>query len=387
MTETPVIPASPTETANAIETATLTAQPAATPEAQDLISTGSLSNVPSGDVIRELGLFVGGAGAGGDSCSGDYTQPEFILPIFNLEKMAVMEIVTCGWQEDEAVRISVTDPQGTVRDLGVQNARIDADKGDVIPGVAFSFRTWPEDLAGVYTFTLVGASGTIEAQTDVKAPNGARIYALSPDDVAAYTGKPATTAHLLFFGFAPGESFRLLVYHGAQQAASGAPVYSLEGEMKLRAGEDGKRLIPTDLPVAGLIADTGMLEYVFAAIGEQTGEVHQYDLSHNGFPSDVLSTLNVFCQGAPQPLLVFVDGREQTFQVVTPDGQPLWLYDDAGVGNPIGAAANGAKLTVMNSPKCASGVWWWPVDREGYHGMAYAPEMINGQYVIAVTNP
>lgn len=396
-TQPPTEPAQSTETLPAVTqtlpTETLSPaqptvpQPTVTP-APVPISKDGLSGVSSSDVIRELTLFVGGAGAGEPPCNEQYPRPGFILPISMIEKMGEISLTTCGWQDGEPVQITVTDPNGTLRDLGVQKSVIDPNKQDISSGVTFQFRTWPEDPAGIYIFTLQGTSGAAQAMVEITAPVGPRIYLLTPEEYASYTKKSTQTPTVLLFGFAPGEKLELLVYRGTLSSTDQIPVYNLLGQSRLEAGSDGKLLIPTELVATGLEAQTGLPDYLFAAIGEQSGVVHQYSIRPHGFPQDLFASRDVTCPGGGQALFAFTYSNLPSLRVITPEGQLLPLTQNPGWGSPVVVTeTNGVLLTVMEAPRCNDGVWWWPVSEKDGNYLGYAPEKVNGQYVLEVVRP
>lgn len=366
-------------------------QPTATPkpqggQTQNLVSKDSLSNVPSGDVIRELALFVGGGGGELNTCTSDFSQPDFATSPDDRPKMGIIHIVACGWQDGEKVKLVVGYPNGKQRDVGTQKAGRGLSKKDVANGVAFQFRAWPNDPSGTYTFTLQGSTATLTAQANITDAEGAQIFVLSARDYKAYTGKSTSSAQIFFFGFQPNEKIHLIAFHGVRSTQDTSGQYSVIGEMDLKVGKDGRLLVPTDLaspdPKPVWVERP---EYVFLALRGSAGEAHTFTVNQFGVPFDVFDAQQVFCAGGGQPLFAFQGGNAQkNLKVRTPDGQPLEVHSGAGAGTTqAGSVQNGDILNVDGPPKCSDGVWWWQFYLNGT-GDAYAPEKVGGKSVLEV---
>ncbi len=151
------------------------------------------------DILQEVSFYVGG---GSPQCSNkSFSEPTLYFYEDDLELRDFVWVLTCGWQINELVNITLAFPDGQSisEEIHVQdNSKSTIARADSDGSVSVSYRTSLKDPAGAYTFLLESVSGRVQHSIYVTRPDGPRLY----DD----------GDQLLLHNFSPNEHVRLFVY-------------------------------------------------------------------------------------------------------------------------------------------------------------------------------
>ncbi|MFC1878915.1 hypothetical protein ACFLZW_03280 [Chloroflexota bacterium] len=250
--------APPTSTSEPTVSPTITDTATPTPERQEteiipvnisgeaVFSSSNSEKSPPNDVHEELYF---GAGAGGYAgCFGINSGPMIVAGDISCssdnELHRIIDLYSCGWQDQETVNITLTLPDGRIV--------TETAKFEYPSAVIFEYKPHIlEDPPGNYDFVFEGQSGQVEYNIDVKQPIGPRFY--WDDD-----------GTLILYNFSPNEKVRIFAY---------LTEFNPEG-LGIKLTFSNWQLFQVDLD-GQLVIKTKMDDEIgwYVAIGEINGEV------------------------------------------------------------------------------------------------------------------
>jgi hypothetical protein len=327
---------SPTPTEN-VEVATPSKQPGAV---FDISTANQLA--PDG-ILEELSFYGGG---GGYSCKPDKI-PYILIEPSDGELMTLSTMVSCGWQDNEVLQVSILYPDGKSRifDLNAENDGL----GNYY--VQFGLKTAIGDPPGRYTVILKGKNGSVESDVHFRTPDGPRI--VRPDH-----------EHIYLYGFAPDERVRLFYYAKDGQLA---------GWTEYRMNPGGELLIE-------ITVDTSPYFTYFYAIGDNSGETRLLQEDPMGETVDRTSQKSIqvsYC-GSLQPRVFVGDSARVAFT----DGSDMRIRQSAGLeGEILHKVPEGSTFTVIDGPQCFDNIIWWKArTTDGVEG--WMAEFVDGVYLL-----
>lgn len=295
------------------------ATPSKKPDAVFDISTAN-QFAPDG-ILEELSFYGGG---GGYSCQPDKI-PYILIEPPDEELMTLSTMVSCGWQDNEVLQVSIVYPDGKSKifDLQTENDGL----GNYY--VQFGLKTAIGDPPGRYTVTLRGKNGSVESDVHFRTPDGPRV--VRPDH-----------EHIYLYGFAPDERVRLFYYDKDGQLA---------GWTEYRTSSGGELLIEVTV-------ETSPYFTYFYAIGDNSGETRLLQENPNGETVDRTEQKSIqvsYCGDLKSRLSIGNSGR-----VAFTDGSDMRIRQSAGLqGEIIHKVPEGTAFTVIDGPQCFDNIIWW----------------------------
>ena len=245
---TPAVPTNAVQEMKYLPTRTIS-PPANTAPADEppLFSSSTLNPHPPDNILEEFSYAMGsgpgdemGAFPNDAECQAASGQPtlvsslEGIIAADSVPQFTAKTIHACGWRAGETVHIILSYPDGRTAQSEMA--------ADAQGHVEYTYQPEIGDLSGSYRVALEGNGGRVEAGFEVTSP--ARPGILHRQD------------RLLIYGFAPGETVRLLAYQRLNADTDGR----LVGWQDFAANADGRLPLKLDLPGTGLL---------FFALGSQ----------------------------------------------------------------------------------------------------------------------
>jgi len=315
-TEAPVVQQKKSVPPTDVPAKPATSEPAAPRIQEASFSSSSWSQEVPDDILEQLGFF-GQGGGGGEYCIDEYSEPAFMSDLSGetYELFNWVFIVSCGWQEGETVRQTITYPNGRVEK--------EERSADGFLEIDVDFRPNYGDPSGTYTLRLEGQSGSLATTFKVVEPDEARFVTLDQSTI-------------LFYKFSPRETVRLLVYENGY----------LFAWQTLQVGQDGNLLVHLDLPEDRYFS--------FYTIGEVT-QIPGYEMVYFD------------CPGTLRPRVVNGGAGRVTFT----DGKPLNVRSEPGYSATVlTKIPEGTEVWLMDGPVCADSSVWWKIyakdDIEGW---------------------
>jgi hypothetical protein len=195
------------------------------------------------DVLAEVVTTTGS----GDSGCGALTQPSVITSAPNeprVELMAMLDIMGCNWQADDAVIVTATLPDGQTLDF----------QADVAQDGTFNlpFQTALQDAPGMYAFEARGSDGVAaSASIEVSEPDGPRMRSYGD--------------RLFLYNFSPGERVRLIAYRFVEAKNA----YEFAGWQSFNVDANGRLFIDLDESAQGPL-------FAFGIVGDASGPVSEF---------------------------------------------------------------------------------------------------------------
>lgn len=337
--------------------------PAHTPSSGASSLTGSSINENTGEIIEEIAFF-GIGGPGGVKCAVPQTRPIFDEEVSAGEIMDTVSLSSCGWQPDEMVTVTMTDPLGQSVSFELK-AEVQEYSDNPSGFVDLDYQPPLDAPAGDYTFSLQGSSGEVATTVNFSQPEGAHLVPLSDDPFHAIWELPVgPSQRLQLFGFAPEEPIRLIVY-----SQNGWKFY---GYQDFTAGLDGRLFI--DVNLSGIDPGEGV---IFIAHGEQAGSVPML-IKTSGYTVD---ERDFYCPGAMPTRMK----QSQPARAAYVDGSNLRIRAEPGFNSPVlESVPEGTGLDLSSYYfRCADHTFWWKVhlpNQEGVFG--WVAESSEGVYLI-----
>lgn len=154
-------------------------------------------------VFREVS-FWGDAGGGcfvGCSTRVDYKEPVVVnMDSYSIEWWQRLDIVTCGWQPNEEVKLVLHSPNEDILHTQTQKAY---SNGEVV----FTYQPPINAEFGSYIVEFFGKSAHIQQEFSIVKPKDSRVY--------------RTEDRLFLYNFQPREWVQVFEYHGAQGFTGG----------------------------------------------------------------------------------------------------------------------------------------------------------------------
>ncbi len=358
-TAEPVVEATSAPTGTPQPTATSRPLPPAnTPQpAQDngKFSLTSANGVSPDDIIQEMTVAVEGKG---DGPCFDKNEQIFL----NSNERFLMEAVyvsICGWDKNDDITFTVTDPQGKVRSV---TEKPEERNGQIM----FRARYQPRlgDPAGNYHFVVESGSARLEWDVTYNAPSGPHLYIVSDNRFRPLINTNTGSYKLRFAGFQPNEKVRLFAYKVNGKDSSDNETRELVGWQDYRMDDNGNLTIESDAK-----------NMAFLAYGKQSGEVHLFTLKRGGGDLwDWFGSRDYYCPGAPQPKLNLNDEAAPTVD--------LDAVDNPGSGNVTFTLPAGTQVFPQAGPRCADGAYWWQIFDPNSGNPGWVPETQDGDVVL-----
>jgi hypothetical protein len=232
-------------------------------------SPATTNGVGPEDILREVSLFVGAGGGGGQFCDFMDSAHAIIDPAVlsrkDVEWFSTVIIPTCGWQPNEFVRMTVRLPDGRIVTQGFRamDAFSLTSKGEIIFGIEFRYEIGINDPLGLYQFLMEGDTGTLQYSINVIKPKP-HVRDMTPK-MFIETGYPST---LFLYGFYPNEQVRLFMYADFLRGKD----YELVAWQPVIMDSNGQRFV-----VSEFIVPAGLATYF--AVGEVSGQVPNFGKS------------------------------------------------------------------------------------------------------------
>jgi len=296
----------------------------------------STSNkIPPKDILTEISYYVGGGG-GGDCPE---SKPVLLGNNINMEPLTTEYLNSCGWKENEAVLVSIQNPNG---DVSTQQIYAGIGEGGYYAKLELRFGL--DAPTGVYKFTFEGNSGKAEGKVNLNMPNGVRLFRI--DDT-----------HLQLYGFKPLESVDLYYYH--QEKFAGWQTYKVnqQGQLVIQTPPtdieryvDGEPIIP--------ICNSSKSQF-FVAVGEESGEVPlPFETCQGTSDNLVIEDSIVWSCGNLKTRLL----NHQRVKVSFTDGSNMRIRAYPGFDEKIiDSVPEGTEIYIIGVPACVDNVTWWKI--------------------------
>jgi hypothetical protein len=217
------------------------------------ISSDSMNKVPPQDVIEEVLYFGPAAGGSGPACEPNQ------LPMIDFNPQASREpepgctihATGCGWQENEAVTVTLIYPDGQEEKTRLR-AKVDEEWRfySVYSIVSYEKELSFSDPAGNYRLVFEGPSGRAEQTFVIKAPSELRFYDFGDK--------------LILRNFAPAEKVRVFLFKPINELSETA---TLRGWAEFDVTQGG------DLTI---LVDQREEDEIYAVLGNRSGQVIPY---------------------------------------------------------------------------------------------------------------
>jgi hypothetical protein len=283
----------------------------------------SSNHTPPSDVLKEVGFYEGGGGGDGLACDSLGHEPVAFWPQ-SLEIMEDASILSCNWQPNELISVTLAYPNGIIRENTVRANLFPYTK---IYAVRIKITLQVTDPLGRYSFLIAGKTKSLKGTFEVVEPIGPRIK--------------LTDAGTILYGFSPGERIRYFAY----QQEEATPPYqkcTLAGWQQFTIGPKGHLVVQSS--------------YYPIAIGEISGEVH---LSVGGYGCNNILIYNTKpCPNAPVSHLSSGDRAGVTYS----NGINVRVRSGAGTKyDKVASLPEGALMSIVDGPICADDYVWWKV--------------------------
>jgi hypothetical protein len=215
-------------------------------------------------MLEQMALPGGGGAPGWYDCPEYYGYPTEVSPpdetSLELFRDPIV-VMTCGWQPDETVGITLARPDGDSVSSTMQAEQMTQDYG-----VVREYSTTLDFPTGTYTITFVGESGMVSAQRQVIEPEGARLLFVPDSDMDLFD--PWGPGQVWLYNFRPHERVRLFAYEDVTKDPESREA-GLIAWQEYHTDTRGRIVVRVE-PPAGL-------ELVgYAAVGDVSGEAASY---------------------------------------------------------------------------------------------------------------
>jgi len=208
------------------------------------------------DILKELSFFQGGGGEGKD-CSGDLvSEPAVSSRHQSITDVSVRQrlfVLTCGWQPNEKVKITLEFPDGSRINQFRWNQMADPDPAGnpegISLGVSFEKIIEITDLPGTYQLLFEGESGSVAQEITVREMVKPKLFR-EPD------------GRILLFNFQPNEAIRFIAYQYSGQGQGQNSIVEFSNWDSFTVDENGMLLIELEEEFEKL-----------GVIGESSGDV------------------------------------------------------------------------------------------------------------------
>lgn len=336
-----------------------TAAPASAVPSIELFSLSTANQVAPDDILQEIAFATGGDADTG--CLGAFTQPTIVSVVKDASLHELVEIGSCGWQNNERIDITITFPDGKITSQEQIFQQFNASE------FIFNFKTTVlSDPPGSYHIVFAGSSGTIDTSIVLHEPSGPHFY----------WNEDGT---LLLYNFQPREGVRIFAYTagGSGFNVLGERSYQLHAWQEFNVNQYGILEINPyfDVPIDW-----------YAAIGDYSGEIRPLYPSSPpvwGIYSPTIFALDLPTSPPNQETWPISDTGVEACHLSSGDiitaaeNARLWSQPDATSAIVILSPTVGQKLTLSVGPIWgriradinASG-WWWQVttsdDEQGW---------------------
>lgn len=273
--------------------------------------SSAIQSVPQ-DILQEVGYFPGGAGHGSPNCN-DHTTPVIEYAPTSSELMEWVDVIACGWQNDEEILGTIIYPNQTVYEkLSITS----------YGQTYISFFPTLTDPIGTYTVILTRYQDQLMVSIDITEPPGPQIYWQHND--------------LFLYKFLPNEKVRIFAYKLYEAVPLEASKIRLEGWQTYQVDSSGQLLIKTEK------------NYSYVIIGDASGEFpkpyHQSMVGKNS------------CPGAPT-IRITIGKRAR----VT-NGDALRVREYYGLLEKINTTLKaGTVIDILRGPMCEDNINWWEI--------------------------
>lgn len=341
----------------------LPTEPIATPaDVAPSIEPFSLSTagqVVPDDIFQEIAFFTGGDG--GTGCLETFTQPTIISVEEEETLHDLVEIQSCGWQNNERIQIIITFPDGNV-----VSQEHTFQPQYTTSQLVFKFKTNVlTDPPGPYHIVFAGPSGTTETSFQLQEPSGPQFY-WNEDNT------------LIMYNFQPQEAVRIFAYKPGGNATDnpGEQSYQLHAWQEFIVNENGILIIEPqfNVPIGW-----------YAAVGEYSGEVIPLYPSSPPvwgiYSPTILAKDSASPPSAQETWPISDTGVEACHLsyddlVTAAENARLWSQPDVTFARVVTSPAVGQQLTLSASPRWgriradidASGWWWQVTTPDGQRG-------------------
>jgi len=273
------------------------------------------NQVPPDDVFNEVSYY--GVGGRGSACEWE-TKPTLIVP-YQTEWMNWILTETCGWQENEAVTVTVILP-----DSSQVSERVDAGLGYFIYDIEPTKSMQP----GIYTIIVEGNSGYVEDSTEVIVPPSPRMYDVEGD-------------WLVLYNFSSYENIRLFAYE------------TISFDMMRLIGWD---YYQTDSR-GQLMIQTPGAQFAYITDGEISGVVSNSAYGSTMLDRDIYVSS---CGGLPSRLSGDIEAR-----VAFTDGSDMRIREEPSYSADIlTTVPEGTFIQILINRKCEDNSTWWEIRTE-----------------------
>lgn len=167
------------------------------------------------DVLKEVSYFPAGGGERGD-CLGNSPLEPIILDYPKVTDVSIGQrfyVLTCGWQANERVKISLESPDGSLLTEYHWHQIFDQGAGSIPLGVSFEKTVDVTDIPGTYRLIFEGESGKVEQEITVRET----VYPKLLDE---------PDGRILLYNFQPYETVRLIGYSWSDPARGNVVEFS-----------------------------------------------------------------------------------------------------------------------------------------------------------------
>lgn len=207
-------------------------------------NSSTASTIPPADILQEVSWY-GGGGLGLSTCENPTRGVFRQYKLGQIEPGCVIDVYTCGWQNNEGLNVTVEYPNGYKKSFST-SAGFPTNYTSKYPMVDIPYQLSASDPVGVYKIFVSGSSGEAEDDVSVVSPTSPSVY---------YYGN-----QLELRDFKPKENVRFLVYTNNKDGTM-----TLLRWLDLDVDEMGnKEVLITD----SQIANNFMEKYFFVVIGE-----------------------------------------------------------------------------------------------------------------------
>jgi hypothetical protein len=245
----------------------------------------------------------------------------------NFELMDEVGLLSCGWQPNEALKLTINWPNGR---MFIQDLKANSQGNPVFN--LYTYRARLDEPVGKYVFTIRGRTGTVSNSIYIGAPSKPNIYWLGDN-------------RLVLMGFAKYEKVRLGIFTGT------GPGKSFIGWSEPAVGPDGELWMSTDFS-----ADTRVL------LAESSTHPYLVVELVPSVPDKGIEWKEVCIMNQPTRL-----SPGQTTWVVS-DRLPIYTEPDPS-SRQVRNVWRNSRMVILEGPQCHGGRYWYRIrNNNGWEG-------------------